>query len=339
MIDFSKNVHLTPYPISILACQSFKMLCSLSVLAIDASLGRFDASALPDQAIMELLFENMHETNKNTLRAADGSFKPISEWELCEVGKDETVTQITITATDFMSFPDMQYIPRRAQKLYIFGPGPSGSIETANLPPSLSTLLSSRVQMTGDFDMRTLPPAMEDIIIGQSGFSGSFDLRALPLEITEIRANNNNFCGSLYLENLPPKLRIIDLTKNQMSGSTCLDSLPANFICLHIADNQLSGNLSFAGLNDEIYSIDISNNQFLRSFVLPGTVKSLQTLKAKRNQFSGVAVVHRRYAADGEKCDLRGNTIQSVVDASGQPHPEGKYMLQGWPFVMRYPVF
>ena len=137
----------------------------LQALAIDPALGRLDYESLSDQTLMEILVDEMNEDSKDTLKDKNGNFKDVCEWftpfhstEARIQCESERVVGVKI-AWSFPSgkpFP-FQFLPPLVTKLLSRSCGLNGTLDTMDLPRSLSEIDVRNNNLYGSFHCENLP--------------------------------------------------------------------------------------------------------------------------------------------------------------------------------------
>ena len=277
-------------------------------LSADPSAGRFDASMLSDQAMLELLAQGFDEDSQERFQE-NGEFLEFSKWEIVEDSDEHNVLRLNVTPEDHYFGDDApmsgvfeaKFVPRKVSALRIRRCDFNGTIDFARLPEMLEILEIRYTPFEGSVDVEALPDYLEHLKINttkHSGsidfsklpkniehcsflgckFSGSVNLAALPSKLQSLDVSNNDFSGSVDLCHLPGGLRGLFLSGNAFSGSVCFDKLPASMLSLDLGDNRLTGELSdgiLQNLPGTMLRFAIHNNDFSGTMDLQESRKNL----------------------------------------------------------------
>ena len=273
-------------------CISFvftaKMLLGI-ILAHDGGLGRFDRACIPQQALMELLVENVQRTReRRKKRAAEDA----CAWKGVDCDADANVVSIEFSDSFKGGSVDVQYIPQSVKKFVAFGNNFKGSL-----------------------DLRTLPKSLEVFDMSLNELSGELVLDVPQHRLQEIDLSQNNFHGSLRFDALPDTLIELRLSENLLSGSIDLASLPVSIEGLSLEGNALSGEVGFDALPASIRWIDLSGNMFTGSVRVTKAPKMLENLLLENNRFAGTATID---LTEELNVTLGGTKIRRAVDSLGQ---------------------
>ena len=270
-------------------------ISALQALAIDPSLGRLDYESLSDQALMEMLIDQMCFKEKNYFQDENGNYKDVSEWPgvQCSDSDDDRVVEIELYGLTFSAkqFP-FNFIPPMVSYFGASQSNLQGTLEASHLPSKLTALYISHNKLHGPLNFAKFPRQMGTLYMGANKFCGSLRLSDLPRSLTHFSAANNQFCGEISLNDLPQAMEFFDVSNNMLTGPVHIERLPQG-----------------------IKSIDLSNNGFLGTLRLMTIPENLFTIDARGNALSTTAVLSVHGAAH-----FRILGIARMVDADGNVH-------------------
>ena len=90
----------------------------------------------------------------------------------------------------------------------------TGTVNLANIPPSMVTLDLSNNAFNGPVDLAHLPPSMVKLWLFTNEFNGPADLGHLPPSMVTLDLSNNAFNGPVDLGHLPPSMVELYLDNN-----------------------------------------------------------------------------------------------------------------------------
>ena len=270
----------------------------LQLFTMDPSLGRVDISSLPDQTLMELLFQHMNFDEKADLKEDDGSWKDVCEWDRIAACTDDRVTSITMYEGDFGEEQFQFHL----------------------IPPLVSSLIMMSCNLHGTLDASTLPSDFRHLSLHVNKLGGSLDLKAFPHEMNYIEISDNAFCGSCVPSDLPDSLKYFYASNNHFSGEIALNDLPPAMTALALDNNQLSGQITIESLPPAMCDIDLSFNNFSGDLTLLALPDSLEFVTVSNNALSGTAIIAHAPSPMPIVMDV-GDSIKVVIDEAGSHHP------------------
>ncbi|KNH04162.1 leucine-rich repeat protein [Perkinsela sp. CCAP 1560/4] len=181
---------------------------------LDPLLGRLDYASLSQQALMELVIEEI--INKQKICGDSNEPQDIDDWLGVKL-EDDKVVEIDWNSSDLTGLLHLQW-----------------------LPSSVCTCTIILNQLAGTLDLASLPVAMKQLGLGINAFTGCIDLERLPENMESFAINSNQLSGSLKLGSLPKTLTQFNATYNKFSGCIDLTQLPAALTGLYVSNNQLS---------------------------------------------------------------------------------------------------
>ena len=116
------------------------------------------------------------------------------------------ILRIKIAFCEHTGAFDFARISRRVQELNIRGNHFIGSVQTRDMPSTLTLLVMAENNFSGEFDFTTLPDSLELLDIQNNNFEGEPDLSRLPEKIQSIEASRNSFTGKIDLTRAPESL-------------------------------------------------------------------------------------------------------------------------------------
>ena len=262
----------------------------------DPPLGRLDYDALPDQALMEVIFEGMVDKFKNRVTDKDGDFQDVSRWKnvKCE---DERVTQVQCVSCPFSDEPfPFKAIPPLVTRFVIESCNLHGTLDPLHLPESLTFLQLDSNNLHGTINFGSFPQNLQEISLFWNRFSGSCMLGALPDSVVIFDASSNEFSGEISLNDLPPAMEELRVHQNLLSGPIHIKALPSTMRLLNLSLNDFSGDF--------------------RLMVPPRSLEEICIVKTK---LSATAVLLKE---SGEMpFDIYHDGLTAVVDENGDKHP------------------
>ena len=264
---------------------------------------RADYASLSDQSLMELLLEGTPDDTKRQYQDASGSYNNVCEWEGVECDAYHRV--VAFSPQNISGTINLSVLPQKCAKVNISSTSAHGALESKFLPRSLEKLSLVKNVFAGSVDLTRLPQGLNECHLQKNKFSGSCDFTALPPHICELELQDNYFAGSVDLGSLPSALTMLDLSGNLFSGEICLEFLPSRMAFLGIVRNNFSGTFQMLNIPDETDRTVIS---------------------AQMNRFSGTAIVGDLFY--GQNIHLENNSIEAVVDATGEIHVDEDMMLR-----------
>ena len=264
---------------------SFAVLSSM-----DPSLGRVDKSMLSDQDLLELLFDNLTEESKETIRKYNEQFHSVCSWDgvWCDAKRRVIKFHPAVFFTGSMSF---DYIP-----------------------PNVTHFVVVSRSLSGTLDAHVLSQVLEKFNIRDNNFEGAIPLDDLPASLSFMDLSENAFEGSCDLTRLPQKMKELLLRGNECTGSVDLQALPSTMQTLDIGENRFFGKVCLEKLPRRMQMLFLDGNAFCGDFKIVNPPWCLQGIRAFSNNFAGIAVVHSGIAST---VMLHGNAITAVVDEDG----------------------
>ena len=291
------------------------MYALTAFFAIDGPIGRFDRMALSDQTMMEMLAEDLSVHFKKWVYNRRNGYKDACTWSGVTCDGDGRVVEISLNAHHGTA--NLCYIPHEVASFALRGQHCEGTVETHLLPAKLRKFTVPTQKLSGTLDMTKLPDTLISFDISRNEFTGSFDLQVLPALLEELKATSNQLSGEIVLTSLPESLRVLYLGSNNFSGEVRLDMLPNCLQRLAFHKNELSGEPCFSALPPSLAELTLNANKFCGDFLLKEPPAALRRVAAAENNFSGTAVIASRLFVP-----LKGNSIDAVIDESGNAHPK-----------------
>ena len=226
------------------------MNSAVLLLSVDPSLGRVHFNELPDQTLMELLYEGFDEETQQRYQDYDGIYVEISMWS--SVKCDNTRSVIEINEQSAVS----------------------GSLQLCYIPLSVKVFNMSWKRLTGSIDLTRLKESLQQLNLSHNQLTGPVCLTKLPERIERIALNHNQLAGSIDLTQLPGKTRSLALQENQFTGSIDLTNLPESMRKLHVFSNQLSGSFIATNLPPMMREISAGANQFSSTAVVDSKTRA-----------------------------------------------------------------
>ena len=272
----------------------------LSLLSIDAALGRLDYDSLSDQTLMEILMEN---SGPYFLHDKNGNFTDACSWDYvsCENGR--------VTHLQF-------------EKCYLWS-----QFEFGFIPPLVRSFTVLSCDMRGTLDTSLLPRNLELFDVGFQKMSGTLDWKSFPRKLRSIDIKYNLFTGSIVLSDLPNALVYLEVLGNRFSGELSFRELPPSLYKLNLSGNELTGPITIDEVHNQIYEINLGCNFFsgdFRLLVVPPKLKKISVIE--NDEMSGTAVLPK--SLDTEYFRLWYDGIKAVHDEDGNKHPWESKILE-----------
>ena len=280
------------------------MPISFFLRTIDPSLSRLDPTLLSDQALMEMVFENVTSTIDGTRynRTDNGDSVDACDWPQVECDDHENVIEFH----------------ERDREL-------SGTLNLSYLPPNLKAFSFRWKQrdLHGKLETDCLPKGMKEFFLNYTECDGSVNLTTLPQLIVLMNIRSNKFEGSCDLSTLPITLQDLNIQDNKFSGTIVLDRLPSAMQNLDVCRNSLCGTLDFSQLPEAMLSLDVHDNEFSGEFIFTQAPPSMVSLIAGENRFTGTACITTL-----TECQvyLRKTKVRVFVDQNGELLDDGWLM-------------
>ena len=292
-ILFSFLLHMTPF------MTAFNALFH----AVDPSLGRMSPSNLSDQALMEIVFQNLPEKSLDLVRDDHKNFLDVCDWEFITCDDSDAVTKFECRK-EIAGTLNLQYLPSNLTSFYI-----------GDKTTGLFSWIVCR-DLVGSICTAYLPTTLKEFTLIVSGMSGSVELENLPRCLELFCIEDNYFCGSCALDNLPHTLKVLDLSKNNFSGSIALDKLPEALQLLVACRNELEGSITLANLPRGLEKIDLSQNKLsgVFRFLDPEDVTNA-IINVSQNSFEKKAVIQGGTATT---FFFQRANVKRVVDEKGE---------------------
>ena len=237
---------------------------SLLTVSLDIDgLGRCNPSMLPQQALLELLIQDIKY--KERFQDDSGAFLDICDWVGLSTDEDGQVYRIMWTRSTFnyadLERIDFRWLPPSLLFLHISGNSTLGSLETCDLPRSLCFIRLRENKLYGTLNLRTLPPDMRLCDVGFNQFTGSLDLGQLPKGLETLFLTSNEFSESIDLTNLPSTLSKINLAKNKLSGNLDLSQLPEKIARVLLQGNEFSGYVNCTNMPESLQVLRLDSSK------------------------------------------------------------------------------
>mmetsp|Transcript_24023 Transcript_24023/g.37421 ORF Transcript_24023/g.37421 Transcript_24023/m.37421 type:complete len:264 (-) Transcript_24023:9-800(-) len=236
------------------------------ILSTNLSLGKVDKQSLSQQTLMELLIQDL--SNTETICGSGDSPKDILDWKGLRFNPFHKVTHINWHSRNLEgSFP-LEWVPPTVQSLQVCMNDLHSTIPMSALSARLSDLNLRENAFFGTLDLDGLPPHMESLNVKKNRLSGTLSLIRLPKTLEKLYLGSNNFDGTVTLTHLPDKLAILSLCECRLSGYLDLTLLPPKMTHLYIEHNQFEGETDFSKLPESMQSLDVSGNTKLSGKVI-----------------------------------------------------------------------
>ena len=213
------------------------MISAIFVITADTHLGRVDLESLPDQTLMEMLFQDFNWEAQAEFQDNNGMYIDVCQWpgvECGDLGRVVRITRRTLTAgTIYLSF-----IPSKVERFIMQNACLAGTLETNSLPHSMEVFNIGKNAFEGNVDFTTLPESLVSLRIHSNKFTGSADLRKLPQTVHLLEIHDNKFTGSVSLKSLPAKIESMSISLNNFSGEFCLENAPLPMRSIYAEQNR-----------------------------------------------------------------------------------------------------
>ena len=219
---------------------------SFVFLAADSALGRIDTQLLSDQTMMELLFEGLSASSKQTFFNSDGTYRDFKETNVCMCDADGNINKVFI------------------EKRTLQDPRPNGTIALEFIPRRVFYFQTENCQLEGTLQCSSLPHTLEKLNLRSNRLSGGVSFADMPAGVTLIEIARNNFSGSLDVTSLPASLSILNASYNQFSGSISLDHLPSTLYSFYVGGNKLTGSFCLLNVPRQLEYLYAGQNSFER---------------------------------------------------------------------------
>ena len=316
-------------------------MCAFALfLSVDPSLGRVDLSLLPDQTLVEMLFEGFDDDTKKANQDSDGMYLDVCEWSCIKCDNDARVIEINIDggmangSLELCYVPpkmkvfritswykrhltgsvDLTQLPDGMQKLCCSSTELKGEIDLEHLPKGMVNLSLENNQLTGEIILTHLPDGMQRLLLNNNQFTREIDLTRLPAGMKFLSLENNQFTGQIDLTHLPDGMFKLFLNNNQLSGEVDLAHLPGGMCRLYLQNNEFSGEIDLTHIPDGMNVVSLENNQLSGALVI-SLPQRMRIVDLRGNQFNAIAMVDSKTNATIE---LRGSGVTSVVDENGR---------------------
>ena len=285
----------------------FDSLCKmtlLQLLTIDPALGRLDYDSLPDQTLMEMLFDGLSDDSKSAFHDSDGNFKDVCEWTPYDFPSDgincadDHVWRIVFNRGKkfgTQQFP-FNFIPPHVNVFILSSAGLHGTLDTSLLPLHLDVFAVDENALYGTLAWSILPRELEEICVSTNFFSGRIILADLPRFLENFYACHNKFSGEIVIQDLPERIMKVTLNHNMLEGSINTAGWPETISSLYLNDNFFSGDVILKDIYDWLSWVDFKNNPVSGTVVLPAYLEELDF-------------------------GLSGDRITIVLDENGKRHP------------------
>ena len=264
-------------------------------IAQDIPLGRVDTSALSDQAMVELFFQNITEATKEDFYDKELCFRDICRLSGFQCNSEKRLTRVKHREA-LEGELEFRFLPRQLLHFEMSPEKATGTLDTEDLPVPLRSFIIEESHLRGEIKWQAMPPRLLVFVLMTSQFSGSCDLTVLPKDLLTLNVQSNDFSGSIVLDSLPEPLQYLNLSWNNFSGSLDLSRLPL-----------------------KLRTLSLECNQFVGEFDLSVHPDTLEHVMANDNLLSGVAVVPLGMI---DRVALFDNKIIDVVDEDQRPYPE-----------------
>ena len=289
------------------------------VTAIDPSAGRVDYQSLPDQALMELLVQDLKHL-KNPFIAESGDFKDIKDWMGVTCDADGHVIRLYFfyRTTFKHATINLDFLPPRLVRVSFSSCWFHGTLDTRKLPAHLEDFCAPRNQLKGTVDFTTLPSTLTHLNIGENRFVGDISLEALPPALYELSIGTNRFTGKVKVDDLPASLELLDVSYNDQLRGDLFEAKPNGNLYVRCNSNNFTGSLVMGNLAAKAYQLqqrshlNVSFNDLSGSLDLSGLPRTLRAFHAKKNTFEGE--IHLEHLpASLRRLDLGDNKLAGTL--------------------------
>ena len=246
--------------------------------------GRVRGSQLPPEYHLDIFLRNVANLHVSWTTDTDACL-----WKGVICDDSGQVVSLQWSMTGIGGYPQWSHLPDTIKTIYLGALFTSnslrGTIEFAELPPtvrefvvdencftgrlilrdvpkSMQILHLRSNQLCGVIDWEDLPPMLQELDIIGNSFVGTLPLITLPYQMTRLYASKNNFSGSLELECLPQNMQRLHLANNHFTGTINITALPKSMRYLYLENNQFTGHVDASAIPDSIRVVDLSGNHF-----------------------------------------------------------------------------
>ena len=287
------NVYLSP------------MFHPLIFVASDNShIGRVGMASLPQQALMELVFDQVQQ--KREIFDVHDGYADVGNWPGLAHDANREIVRIE-WENDFSDFRyphrgsvELGFLPSSLQivtlKLCFF----EGEIKTESLPVNLKEFDIRGNNFSGELCAKSLPPQLVRIDVAVNCLTGTLDLRNLPQNLQTLRAEQNYFSGNIQLDSLPRPLRQVNLSHNQFSGSIQFRGMAKGLVDLCLSHNSFDGEVDIENLPDGLQQLILAGCSLTGVVDLRKLPSSLVFINVTENNFDGSLVIPGTSAHGGD---------------------------------------
>ena len=179
-------------------------------------LGRVSIDTLPQQALMELLIDDMQNTNR--FYDENGDCLDIAQWPRTHFDEDGSVQIIDWIGMDLSGSTNFQWLPATVTECDFRWNALRGSLHFDRLPKKVENLYLSTNSFSGSIDLTCLPAPLRRLDVAYNQLSGTLNLCALPDGLQRLHLAFNGFTGSVDLSRIPKGMHHFSIANNKLSG-------------------------------------------------------------------------------------------------------------------------
>ena len=170
----------------------------LTILCADTvMMGRFDASMVPEQQMLELFFTPNDQEDARTELGGDA---------------DDGCTWNGVLCSATGAIEKIEWFPWEANL--------SGSIDFQRMPTKLKHFTVYNQALTGEIDATSLPESLTDLCLAICAFSGTIDLGHLPRGMVAFETFDNQVTSIQNVRNLPIGLERLNIRELHATEKT-----------------------------------------------------------------------------------------------------------------------
>ena len=237
-------------------------------------------------------------------------------------GARESLERILLRRNKFQGTLRLEFLPKALIELNLTQNSFITVLLEKPLPDTLVALFlqpsyNVYTEKTGRFHFMYIGDSMRNVNISRSNVKGIVQFRNVE-KLEKVHASDNLLEGSLNTQELPSNLQFLNMANNELKGSLDLTALPPRMVLLNVSRNAFSGTINLNHLPQRMQLVHLSDNQLCGKFTINYLPHTLSEISLTNNRFEMDKLAISIDCQKMPKIDLRGNTVEKIVNENGE---------------------